>query len=95
MNKSIFGLIEKHSLLQIILLAACLGLVTPAYAESTQESGTAEKSTRLSLLSFLPQNNRNSCKLRGYRPPFNKPPFNRHAYNRCLQKIEFLKNSDF
>jgi hypothetical protein len=87
----------KECVLQItggLVLAFVFCPVVNAEVDKKTKGQQAEKLSAFAAL--LPHNNRNECKLRGYRPPFNKPPYNRHKYNKCLKMIESLRgNLDF
>lgn len=76
----------------VIAFTACS--VVKAEADRLPKDKEQETKKLSAFAALLPHNNTNECKLRGYRPPFNKPPYNRHKYNQCLKMIERLTTPD-
>ncbi|NKB37959.1 MAG: hypothetical protein GKR93_12480 [Gammaproteobacteria bacterium] len=95
MNKS--GLIKQAKYFfiytaKVFIFVFAFHFVVHAETESLPKPQATKKLSAFAAL--LPHNNTNECKLRGYRPPFNKPPYNRHKYNKCLKMIETLTRQD-
>jgi len=90
LNSTLCRLLKKPDLRIISVLVLTFAFYPVANAEVEQKNKEQQTDKRTAFVKLLPHNNTNECKLRGYRPPFNKPPYNRHKYNECLKMIENL-----